>query len=50
MATKEKKIWILILFILSGIVIGGLLGELASRVNALWFLGYRTKIWAIFTN
>ena len=26
MATKEKNVWILLLFILSGIVIGGLLG------------------------
>ena len=28
------------LFILSGIVIGGLLGELASQVDFLWWLGY----------
>ena len=27
MATKEKNIWILIIFILSGLVVGGLLGE-----------------------
>lgn len=40
MATKEKNIWILLLFILSGLVIGGLLGELASQVDALWWLGY----------
>ena len=31
MATREKNIWILIIFILSGLVIGGLLGQLASR-------------------
>ncbi len=37
---KEKNIWILMLFILSGIVIGGLLGELASQVDFLWWLGY----------
>ena len=40
MATKDKNIWILLLFILSGLVIGGLLGELASNVDALWWLGY----------
>ena len=38
MATKEKNIWILIIFILSGL--GGLLGELASRVDFLWWLAY----------
>ena len=40
MATKEKNIWILLVFILSGLVVGGLIGELASRVNWLWFLSY----------
>lgn len=40
MATKEKNIWILLLFILSGLVVGGLLGELASKVNWLWWLSY----------
>lgn len=40
MATKEKNIWILILFILSGLVIGGLIGELASKVNWLWWISY----------
>lgn len=40
MATKEKNIWILILFILSGLVIGGLIGELASKVNWLWWVSY----------
>ena len=40
MATREKNIWILIIFILSGIVIGGLLGEIASNVNFLWWLSY----------
>ena len=40
MATKEKNIWILLIFILSGIVVGGLLGELASRVSWLWWLSY----------
>lgn len=40
MATREKNIWILMLFILSGLVIGGLLGAIASNVGFLWWLGY----------
>ena len=40
MATREKNIWILAIFILSGLVIGGLLGKLASQVDFLWWLGY----------
>ena len=40
MATKEKNVWILLVFILSGIVVGGLLGELASKVDWLWWLSY----------
>lgn len=40
MATKEKNIWILLIFILSGLVVGGLLGELAARVDKLWWLSY----------
>lgn len=40
MATREKNIWILILFILSGIVVGGLLGEFASNVSFLSWLSY----------
>ena len=40
MATKDKNNWLLILFILSGLVIGGLLGQLASKVDWLWWLSY----------
>lgn len=40
MATRDKNIWILVIFILCGIVVGGLLGELASSVDFLWWLGY----------
>ena len=40
MAMKEKNIWILLIFILSGLVIGGLLGDIASKVDFLWWLGY----------
>lgn len=40
MATREKNIWILLVFILSGLVIGGLLGDLAGKVDFLWWLSY----------
>ena len=40
MATREKNIWILLLFILSGIVVGGLLGNLAGHVDFLSWLAY----------
>ena len=35
MATREKNIWILLVFLLSG-----LLGELAAKVDWLWWLSY----------
>ncbi len=40
MATRDKNIWILLVFLLSGLVIGGLLGEIASKVDWLWWLSY----------
>lgn len=40
MATREKNIWILLVFLLSGLVLGGLLGELASKIDFLWWLSY----------
>ena len=40
MATKDKNIWILIIFILSGLVVGGLLGELAGKIDWLWWLSF----------
>ena len=40
MATREKNIWILLIFILSGLVVGGLLGELAKSVDFLWWLSF----------
>lgn len=40
MATREKNVWILLLFILSGLVIGGLIGEIAAKIDFLWWLGY----------
>ena len=40
MATREKNIWILLVFLLSGLVLGGLLGEIAKSVDFLWWLSY----------
>lgn len=40
MATKDKSMWILIVFIFAGIVIGGLIGDLASKTTGLWWLAY----------
>ncbi len=39
MATRDKN-WIVILFIFAGLVIGGLLGEVASQVEWLGWLAY----------
>ena len=38
--TKEKNIWVFLIFILSGIVLGGVLGVLAEKVRWLWWLSY----------
>ncbi len=40
MATRDKSFWILIIFILSGLVIGGLLGQLASHVDWLNWMSF----------
>lgn len=40
MATKEKKFWVFLIFMLAGLVLGGLLGQIASSVDWLWWLGY----------
>lgn len=40
MAVKEKSTWILLIFILSGLVVGGLLGEVAGKVSFLSWMGY----------
>lgn len=40
MAKREKNVWILLVFLLSGLVIGGLLGKLAAGVPWLWWLSY----------
>ena len=39
-APKGKSGWILIILILAGLVVGGLLGQLAAKVDFLWWMGY----------
>ena len=43
MATRDKNIWILIVFVLAGLVIGGLIGQFAGKVQGLWWLAYEEK-------
>ena len=40
MATRDKSTWIVLLFIFAGLVIGGLLGEVAAKVDWLNWLSY----------
>lgn len=40
MAARDKSVWLLLVFILSGLVIGGLLGELSKNIDWLWWLSY----------
>lgn len=40
MAIRDKSTWMAILFIFAGLVIGGLLGEVAARVDWLNWLSY----------
>lgn len=40
MALRDKNTWILLIFLLSGLVIGGLLGNIAGKVDFLWWLDY----------
>lgn len=40
MATRDKNIWVLLLFILAGLVVGGLLGDVAAGVNGLSWMAY----------
>ena len=37
---KNKNAWICILFILAGLVIRGLIGQLTEGVDFLWWLSY----------
>ncbi len=36
----KKKGWILLIFLLAGLVIGELIGQLAANVDYLWWLSY----------
>ena len=40
MATRDKNTWIVILFIFAGLVIGGLVGQVAAQVDWLNWLSY----------
>ncbi len=40
MKSRDNNVWVLILLLLSGIVLGGLIGEMASNIPALSFLDY----------
>lgn len=40
MAVRDKNTWIILLFVCAGLVIGGLLGEVASQVDWLSWLSY----------
>ena len=40
MAVKDKGKWVAILFVLGGLVIGGLLGNLAGSIDWLWWLSF----------
>ena len=40
MSVRDKNIWILLVFILSGLVIGGLIGDLTAGMNGLDWLSY----------
>ena len=40
MATRDKNIWVLLLFILAGLVVGGVLGDVAAGVNGLSWMAY----------
>lgn len=37
---SDKKFWVFLIFLFSGIIIGGLLGEVASGVSWLSWLSY----------
>lgn len=37
---SNKNFWVLLIFLLSGLVIGGLIGELAGNVDWLWWLSF----------
>lgn len=40
MAVRNRSTWLIILFIFAGLVIGGLLGEVAAQIDWLNWLSY----------
>ena len=40
MAIRDRNTWIVLLFVCAGLVIGGLLGEVAAQVDWLRWLAY----------
>jgi len=40
---KNKGGWLLVLFILCGLVLGGLIGNLTSGIDFLWWLSYGSE-------
>lgn len=44
MAIRDKNVWILLIFIIAGSVIGGLLGQVAKEVDFLWWLDYGKNV------
>lgn len=40
MSVREKSVWILIIFIFAGLVIGGLLGDLTKGISGMNWLAY----------
>lgn len=36
----NKNFWVLLVFLLSGLVIGGLIGDIAGKIDVLWWLSY----------
>jgi len=40
---KKKSGWLVILFILCGLVLGGLIGNLTSGIDFLWWLSYGSE-------
>ena len=50
MATREKNIWILLLFIFAGIVVGGLLRRACIRYRVSMVAWLWRKFWAFTTS
>ena len=40
---KKKSGWLVLIFILCGLVLGGLIGNLTSEIDFLWWLSYGSE-------